>query len=156
MPHIEFATFASQIFWLILTFIAIYFIVSKRYVPSVAGAVIGRNRDIKRMVAKSEELDVQVKLLERDLMKVRGEMREKVSLRKSAAKKKADAILDEAAAKAQADIANIRNQQEEKLSTLNDDLSKEVSGIADQISKDVNDKIYNLYKFNVTKMNHVV
>ena len=39
MPQLDFSTFSNQIFWLIVTLVAIYFILSRLALPRIAGVL---------------------------------------------------------------------------------------------------------------------
>lgn len=65
MPQLDGTTFASQIFWLIVTLVAIYFILSKIALPRISAVIAERQgtltndlaaaEDLKRQAAEAEE-----------------------------------------------------------------------------------------------------
>ncbi len=65
MPQLDFATFDNQIFWLVLTLLAIYFVLSKIALPRISSVIAERQgtltndlataEDLKRQAAKAEE-----------------------------------------------------------------------------------------------------
>ncbi|WP_224813644.1 F0F1 ATP synthase subunit B' [Hasllibacter sp. MH4015] len=65
MPQLDFSTFDNQIFWLILTLLAIYFVLSKIALPRISAVIAERQgtltndlaaaEDLKRQAAEAEE-----------------------------------------------------------------------------------------------------
>ena len=42
MPQLDFSTFSNQIFWLVVTLVVIYFILSRIALPRIGGALADR------------------------------------------------------------------------------------------------------------------
>jgi F-type H+-transporting ATPase subunit b len=95
MPQLEqIGTFPSQIFWLILTFAALFVIIWKVAAPKIADALENRQRRIEDNLARAEELKNEVEAArdayEESLQSARAEAQ-------SAIKEAHDAIQAEAA-----------------------------------------------------------
>ena len=56
LPQLDFSTFDNQIFWLIVTLIAIYLILSRVALPRIASVLAERKGTITNDIAKAEEL----------------------------------------------------------------------------------------------------
>jgi len=56
LPQLDFSTFGNQIFWLLVTLIAIYLILSKLALPRIAAVLAERQGTISHDVAMAEEL----------------------------------------------------------------------------------------------------
>lgn len=56
MPQLDFATFPNQIFWLIVTLVVIYLILSQIALPRIAGVLAERQGTITNDLAAAEEL----------------------------------------------------------------------------------------------------
>ncbi len=56
LPQLDFSTFGNQIFWLLVTLIAIYLILSKLALPRIAAVLSERQGTINHDVAMAEEL----------------------------------------------------------------------------------------------------
>jgi F-type H+-transporting ATPase subunit b len=56
MPQLDFSTFPNQIFWLVVTLIVIYFVLSKVALPRIGAVLSDRQDTIEHDIAKAEEL----------------------------------------------------------------------------------------------------
>lgn len=61
MPQLDISTYASQLFWLLLTFVPLYFIIARRAVPRIAEVLEARRSkiddDLKKAAARKEEAE---------------------------------------------------------------------------------------------------
>ena len=64
MPQLDFSTFSNQIFWLIVTLVAIYFILSRLALPRIAGVLAERQGTINNDVNMAEELKEKAEIKE--------------------------------------------------------------------------------------------
>lgn len=64
MPQFDYATFSSQIFWLITVFCILYFFVSKKFIPSIGSVFEDRNTKINRSLDYASEIAEQAKAKE--------------------------------------------------------------------------------------------
>ena len=56
MPQLDFSTFPNQIFWLLVTLIAIYLVLSRVALPRIASVFAERQGSITNEIAAAEEL----------------------------------------------------------------------------------------------------
>lgn len=56
MPQLEFSTFPNQIFWLLVTLVVIYFVLSRIALPRIAAVLAERQGTITNDIAAAEEL----------------------------------------------------------------------------------------------------
>ena len=56
MPQLDFSTWGNQIFWLVLTLIVIYFVLSRIALPRIASVLADRQGTITNDIAAAEEL----------------------------------------------------------------------------------------------------
>jgi F-type H+-transporting ATPase subunit b len=59
MPQLDFSTFPNQIFWLVVTLVAIYFILSKVALPRIASVLAERQGTLTNDLAAAEDLKRQ-------------------------------------------------------------------------------------------------
>jgi hypothetical protein len=59
MPQLDFSTFPNQIFWLIVTLVAIYFILDKIALPRIASVLAERQGTLTNDLAAAEDLKRQ-------------------------------------------------------------------------------------------------
>ena len=105
MPQLDFSTFPNQIFWLVVTLLVIYFVLSRVALPRIGGTIANRKGTITADISAADELKQKIvdaeKAYNDALVTARAEAD------KIVAKAKADiqADLNKAIAKADADIA---------------------------------------------------
>ena len=56
MPQLDIGTFSNQIFWLVITLVIIYFVLSRIALPRIASVLSDRQMTISSDIAKAEEL----------------------------------------------------------------------------------------------------
>ena len=56
MPQLDFSTYANQIFWLVVTLVVIYFILSRIALPRIAAVLAERQGTITNDLAAAEDL----------------------------------------------------------------------------------------------------
>ena len=61
MPQFDFATFPSQIFWLIVCFAALYFLLARSALPKFGAALEARQRKIDDDLERATELELKAK-----------------------------------------------------------------------------------------------
>ncbi|MDX1574543.1 MAG: F0F1 ATP synthase subunit B' [Kiloniellales bacterium] len=61
MPQFNFATFPSQIFWLIVCFTVLYFLLARTALPKIGAVLEARQRKIDDDLERATELELQAK-----------------------------------------------------------------------------------------------
>lgn len=119
MPQISqiLETYASQLFWLLITFGLIYFGIAKAMLPKIDAAVDARDRKIAEDLAAAEAAKAQVENLESGGGKLLAAARAEAQAKAADAKAKAARESETTLAKADAEIA-------EKLATAEAGLEK--------------------------------
>lgn len=118
MPQLDFATFDNQIFWLVLTLLAIYFILSKIALPRISAVIAERQGTLTNDLAKAEDLKRQATEAEEsyntalanarsEASKIAQETREEIQAQLQVEIDKADAQISARAAEGEARIAEI-------------------------------------------------
>lgn len=61
MPQLDVSSYASQLFWLLLTFVPLYFIIARRAIPRITEVLEARQSkisdDLKKAAARKEEAE---------------------------------------------------------------------------------------------------
>lgn len=144
MPHLEFHTYAGQLFWLAVTFVVLYFTLSRVVLPRISDVLETRGKIIADDLEKAETLKdeaetvsaKQEKLIRETGEKARKMIDESSAKAKAAVDKKRAELtskLDEKLAKAEKEIAKIEKESVSVIETISADLSKKV---ADKLSKE--------------------
>jgi F-type H+-transporting ATPase subunit b len=94
MPQLDFSTFPNQIFWLVITLVVIYMILTRVALPRIGAVLAERQGTITNDLAAAEDLKRQALEAEHAYDKALAD-----------ARTQAQAIVDEARAEMQADLA---------------------------------------------------
>ncbi len=121
MPQLDFSTFAPQIVWLVITFVALYFLMSKVALPRIS-VVLENRRDriasdldeAQRLRAETEEV---IQVYEAELAEARAkahgiaaETREKLNAEIAVEQASVDEKIDARMAEAEAKITAMKDQ----------------------------------------------
>ena len=71
MPQLEIATYPSQIFWLVVSFMVLYLIVSRIIIPKISSVIKNRESEIKNNIHISEQLYKDTEIINNEIEKVR-------------------------------------------------------------------------------------
>ena len=105
MPQLDFATFGNQIFWLVVTLVAIYLILDRIALPRIAEVLSGRQDRITGDIAAAEDLKAQALSAEQAYNKALAEARSEAQSIVAEAKADMQVELNVAIAKADVEIA---------------------------------------------------
>ncbi len=136
MPQLEFATYASQIFWLAVTFCILYFVMARNALPVIREVVQNRQTRISEDLKKAEKLKQEAESTEADFTSAVVSARQKASSFINEARTKADkeaakrqAGLDETFARQAKDAEHrvevIKKEAREKLLPVTIDFASE-------------------------------
>lgn len=118
MPQLDFSTWPNQIFWLAVTLVAIYLILTRIALPRIGGVLAERRGTIANDLATAEELKQKAVAAEKAYNDALAQAR--IEAGKIAASTKADIQkdLDIAIAKADAEISAKSAQAEKRLAGI--------------------------------------
>ncbi|HEY0833465.1 MAG TPA: ATPase [Azospirillum sp.] len=141
LPQLNPATFPTQIFWLALSFVALYWLLSKRALPVVAEVLEARQKtisdDLNKAAALKEEAEAAMAQVETALTDARAQAQAVI----------AQAVAEiEAANQARqsqvgADIAERLRQAEARIQSAKDEAVTNVRAAAADIARDVAAKL---------------
>lgn len=118
MPQLEFAHFPNQIFWLIIALGAIYLILSRVALPRIAAILADRQGTITNDIAAAEELKLKAQEAEAAYEKALADARAESARIAAEARAAIQADLDDAIAKADAEIAAKASESEAKITEI--------------------------------------
>ncbi|ABD53686.1 F0F1 ATP synthase subunit B' [Jannaschia sp. CCS1] len=118
MPQLDFATFPNQIFWLVLTLLAIYFVLTKIALPRISSVIAERQgtltndlaaaEDLKRQAAEAEEsYNTALANARAEASRIAQETRDEIQAQTQVEIDKADAQIAARTAEGEARIAEI-------------------------------------------------
>ena len=137
MPQLDFATFPNQIFWLLVTLVVIYFILSRVVLPRVGSVLSERQGTITNDISAAEELKLKAQEAEKAYNKALADAR--TEAQKIAAETKAEIQrdLDIAISKADAEIAARSAEAEEAISEIRKGAVASVKKVANDTAKEI-------------------
>lgn len=137
MPQLDFSTFAPQIVWLVISFVALYFLMSKLALPRIATVLENRRDriasdldDANRLRTETEEV---IQAYEAELAEARAkahsiatEMRETLNADIAEKQAEIDAQIDARMGEAEARISAMKNQAMGEVSAAAVDTADEI------------------------------
>ncbi len=105
MPQLDFSTFPNQIFWLVVTLVAIYLLLSRVALPRVGAVLAERQGTITNDIAAAEDLKRQATEAEEAYNKALADARAQAQAIAAEAREEIMAELADATAKADAEIS---------------------------------------------------
>ncbi len=118
MPQLDFSTFPNQIFWLVVTLVVIYLILSRVALPRIADILAERQGKITHDLAAAEDLKLKAVEAEQAYEKALAEARAEANRIVGLAKDEIKADLDAAIAVADAEIAAKMAESEQAIAEI--------------------------------------
>jgi F-type H+-transporting ATPase subunit b len=144
MPQFDPSTFSSQIFWLVVTFVLLYWVVAKIAVPRIGEVLDQRARviqeDLDRALALKGETDQAVQAYEKAMAAAREQAGDHMRAVTNEAKATADARTAELSAQVGKQVADA----EARIAKAKEDALASLRGIAAETAKDVVAKLAGL------------
>jgi len=140
-PFDQIDTFASQIFWLAVTFAVLYFVMTYVLLPKLRAGLEDRDTAITGSIEKAAELsneaDAAVATFEADIAKARAAARDTASK----AKAEADARISAQTAKVEADLAAKLEKAEAQIADVRAKAMSGVSEVAEDAAAAIVEKL---------------
>ena len=137
LPQLDVETYASQIFWLIVTFIVLYFLVAKIAMPRIAEVLEGRQERIEDDLDKAETLKKEAYLVRVEYEKALSSAREEAH---EATRRAQDEIAKHSAeveALANQKVANMLKDAEDRIEAARTEASSEKETVTDTLEQNV-------------------
>ncbi len=130
MPQLNFETFPNQIFWLVLTLVAIYMILSRIALPRIGAVLSERQGTITNDIAAAEDLRNKAGEAEAAYDKALADARAEAQRIAQKARDEIQTELDAATAKADEEIADRTADSEEEIAAIRAEASSNVREVA--------------------------
>ncbi|WP_081533962.1 F0F1 ATP synthase subunit B' [Rhodovulum sp. P5] len=137
MPQLDFSTYPNQIFWLIVTLVVIYFVLSRIALPRIGAVLAERQGTISNDIAAAEELKLQAQEAEKAYEKALADARAEAQRIVAETKAEIKADLDAATAKADAEIAAKSAEAEKQIAEIRANAMQSVTEVAKATATDV-------------------
>lgn len=137
MPQLNIDWFPNQIFWLVVTLVVIYIILSRVALPRIAAVLADRANAISRDLEQAEALKEQAVEAEAAYKKALADARAEAGRIVAEAKADIQKDLDAATAKADAEIAAKAAESEAAISQIRAGAVKSVEAVAKDTAKEI-------------------
>ena len=130
MPQLDFSTFPNQIFWLVVTLVVIYLILSRVALPRIGSVLAERSGTITNDLGAAEELNQKAKAAEATYEKALADARSEAGRIIAGAKAEIQAELGVELDKANAQIAAKTAESEKAIAAIRASAVQSVSFVA--------------------------
>jgi F-type H+-transporting ATPase subunit b len=137
MPQLDPSTFPNQIFWLVVTIVVIYLILSRVALPRIGAVLAERRGTITNDIARADELKRKAEEAEAAFQKALAEARAEANRIVEKARAEMQAELDVAMQKADAEIAARTAESESRIADIRDSAADAVETVARDTVKEV-------------------
>ncbi|MBM7069508.1 F0F1 ATP synthase subunit B' [Actibacterium sp. 188UL27-1] len=137
MPQLDFSTFPNQIFWLIVSLGAIYYILSRTALPRIAAVLAERSGTITNDIAAAEELKLKAVAAEDAYKKALADARAEAQKIATETKAEIQADLNDAIAKADAEIAARSSESEAHINEIRESALSSVAEVAKDTAAEI-------------------
>ena len=137
MPQLNFESFPNQIFWLVLTLVAIYMILSRVALPRIGAVLAERQGTITNDIAGAEDLRHKAKEAEAAYDKALADARSEAQKIAQAARNDMQADLDAAIVKADAEIAERTAESEKEIAAIREEATASVREVAREAAEEI-------------------
>ena len=137
MPQLDITTFSNQIFWLMVTMVVLYFVMSRVALPRIAAVLADRRGTITSDIAAAEEYKLKAQAAEDAYHKALADARAEANRIVEAAKAEMQAELDKQIAKADAEIAAKASESEGRIREIRDNAMELVAEVSRDVTGDI-------------------
>ena len=137
LPQLDIETYASQIFWLIVTFIVLYFLVAKIAMPRIAEVLEGRQERIEDDLDKAETLKKEAYLVRVEYEKALSSAREEAHEATRRAQEEIAKHGAEVEALANQKVANMLKDAEDRIDAARTEVSSKKETVTDTLEQNV-------------------
>lgn len=137
MPQLDFSTFPNQIFWLVVTLVVIYLVLSRIALPRIGAVLAERSGTITNDIAAAEELKQKAVEAEAAYQQALADARAQAGAIVADAKAEIKSDLDVEIKKADAQIAAKAAESEKAIAEIRDGAVKSVTQVAKDTAKEL-------------------
>ena len=137
MPQLCGEWFGNQIFWLVVTLVVLFFVLSRIALPRIAAILAERQGTITNDLAAAEDLKVRAEEAELAYQKALADARAEAQNIVAAAKADIQADLDKATAKADAEISAKAAEGEKKIAEIRAGALESITDVAKDTAKEI-------------------
>ncbi len=137
MPQLDLSTFPNQIFWLVVTLVVIYLILSRVALPRIGAILAERQETITNDLAAAEELKAKAVEAEKAYEKALADARAEAQRIAAETRAEIQAELNEAIAKADAEIAARAAESEKAIAEIRASALESIEAVATETAAEI-------------------
>ncbi|MCV2882344.1 F0F1 ATP synthase subunit B' [Actibacterium sp. XHP0104] len=137
MPQLDFSTYPNQVFWLVVTIVVIYLILSRIALPRIGSVLAERQGTITNDIAAAEELKLKAQEAEGAYNQALADARVEAQKIIAEAKAEIQADLDAATAEADAQIAAKSAESQKRIDEIRAGALESVTEVAKDTAKEI-------------------
>lgn len=141
MPQLFFDTYPNQIFWLVITLVVIWWVLSRIALPRIGAVLAERAGTITNDIAAAEELSLKVKDAEASYQKALADARTEANRIVAETRASIKEDLDAAIAKADAEIAAKSAESEKAIGAIRASAAESIKAVAEATAKELVDAL---------------
>ncbi|MCQ2914145.1 MAG: hypothetical protein MJ247_03015 [Alphaproteobacteria bacterium] len=135
MPQFDTTCFSTQIFWMLVTFTAMFLVVWKVALPLLKATVDARQNQLEKLIKQTEDLKSEAELCQKEYDATNEQKHEKCAEIVKAAQEEINATVKKAQEEFNAKLEKQIKENEEKLASLKNDALKEVSSVTEELTE---------------------
>jgi F-type H+-transporting ATPase subunit b len=137
MPQLDITTFSNQIFWLVVSIVVLYFIMSRVALPRIAAVLADRRGTITSDIAAAEEFKLKAQEAEKAYTRALDEARSEANRIIEGAKAEMQAELNAQIARADAEISAKAADSERRIREIRDNAVAMVTEVSKDVTADI-------------------
>lgn len=137
MPQLNFETFPNQIFWLVVTIVIMYFVLSRVAMPRIGSVLEDRHNAIANDLEQANEFKRKAEEAEQSYNAALTEARAQANRIADEAKAEIKKDVDAAIAKADAEIAAKAAESEGRIKEIRESALKSIEEVASNAASDI-------------------
>ena len=135
MPQLDFSTFPNQIFWLVVTLVAIYLILTRVALPRIGSVLAERQGTITNDIAAAEDLRSRAADAEAAYEKALADARSDAQKISAEARAEINTEVEAAMARADAEIAALTAESEREIGAIRETALADVEIVAKDVAR---------------------
>lgn len=143
MPQLDYTTYSSQIFWLLLNFAILLFVTSKFILPRLKSIIDERNNNINSNLKQLESLKDEIEQINVKIKNIKEESAAKYKEEIKKALQEAEKHYNTKAEALKISIKEMSEKREEENKAYFQQSMKEAEDYIEKLSKDIKNKILN-------------
>jgi F-type H+-transporting ATPase subunit b len=146
MPQLDISTYFNQLFWLIISFSALYYFIAGYFLPGIGGIMLKREDKIKADIAEADGFFNEYKTIKREMENLMAKSRERALALREESALRSKQFLDKKLYDLEHQMVIDMKEQDKRLDAVRLNFRKEVGEISNQLSTEIYQAILSSYQ----------